>query len=204
MLLGVPSSVAFWSVLSGLCASAFRRIYRWFRDSAIPFMLTTRMAFAGRESEKHAEECLESADLGQEECTVIFPARRFLPKTTITGPFAKVGENTYRLEDGFLCGPVSFGDVIEVDSTDQKNVLLFRRRVKRRGLKRKCYGISHRLVENPRFRQLCAGIEDSGGFAAVDFKGLFLVYLPRTSDIDVAAELERLERWERWTEDPAE
>jgi hypothetical protein len=35
-------------------------------------------------------------------------------------------------------------------------------------------------------------IEDLGGFAAVDFKGLFLVFLPKTCDLDVNLELDRI------------
>lgn len=37
--------------------------------------------------------------------TVIIPRRRFVPETTITAPFECLAENTYRLEEGFLCGP---------------------------------------------------------------------------------------------------
>jgi hypothetical protein len=127
-------------------------------------------------------------------CTVVFPGFRYLPETTITAPFAQLAENTYRLEEGFLCGPISFGDVIETKPTDQEKVLLFRRRVKRGGFKRKCYGIPHRLVDDPRFRALAVEIQKSGGFAAVDFKGLFLIFLPKAFDVDVAAELDRIVR----------
>jgi hypothetical protein len=65
---------------------------------------------------------------------------------------------------------------------DREGVLLFRRRVKRAGLRRNCYIIPHDLVDKPRFADLTKEIANSGGFAGVDFKGLFLVYLPTTSE----------------------
>lgn len=103
-----------------------------------------------------------------------------------------MGSNLYRLEEGFLCGPISFGDVIEAFRTDREGILLFRRRVKRAGLRRNCYIIPHDLVEKPRLADLTKEIADLGGFAAVDFKGLFLVYLPRTCDLNVSQEPYRI------------
>jgi hypothetical protein len=35
-------------------------------------------------------------------------------------------------------------------------------------------------------------IKNLGGFAAVDFKGIFLVFLPKTCDLDVNLELKRI------------
>jgi len=49
----------------------------------------------------------------------------------LASAFAQLAENTYRLEEGFLCGPISFGDVIETEPTDQEKVLLFRRRIRK-------------------------------------------------------------------------
>ncbi len=48
------------------------------------------------------------------------------------------------------------------------------------------------MAEKPGFAQLMKRIEDLGGFAAVDFKGVFLVFLPKTSDLDVSLELKRI------------
>jgi len=124
--------------------------------------------------------------------TVIFPAKRWCPESSITTAFTPMGSNLYRLEEGFLCGPISFGDVIEALPTDREGILLFRRRVKRAGLRRNCYIIPHDLVDKPSFADLTEEIEHLGGFAAVDFKGLFLVYLPRTCDLDVSQELDRI------------
>ena len=64
--------------------------------------------------------------------------------------------------------------------------------MKRAGLRRNCYGIPHDLVDEPSFADLTDEIEHLGGFSAVDFKGLFLVYLPRTCDLDVSQELDRI------------
>ena len=58
-----------------------------------------------------------------------------------------MGGNLYRLNEGFLCGPISFGDVIEALPTDQKDVVLFERRVKRAGLKRACYIMPRDMAE---------------------------------------------------------
>src|ERR1700741_1049252 len=107
--------------------------------------------------------------------SVIFPAQRWLPESRMTTTFIPMGGNFYRLNEGFLCGPIFFGDLIEALPTGQKDVVVYRRRVKRAGLKRACYVIPHDMVERPRFVELMKRIEGLGGFAAVDFKGLFLV-----------------------------
>ncbi len=137
---------------------------------------------------------------------VIFPAQRWLPESRMTTTFIPMGGNLYRLNEGFLCGPISFGDVIEALPTDQKDVVLYQRRVKRAGLKRACYIMPRHMAEKPGFAELMKRIEDLGGFAAVDFKGLFLVFLPKTCDLDVSLELNRIagipkstlqQRWKR-------
>lgn len=126
--------------------------------------------------------------------TVIFPAQRWLPESRMTTTFIPMGGDLYRLDEGFLCGPISFGDVIEALPTDQKDAVLFQRRVKRAGQKRACYIIPHDMAEKPGFAELMKEIEDLGGFAAVDFKGIFLVFLPKTCDLDVSLELKRIAR----------
>lgn len=131
--------------------------------------------------------------------TVIIPPRRSLPETRITAPFARVGDNLYRLDEGFLCGPINFGDVIEALPTDKQDVVLFRRRVVRAGLKRNCFFIRHDIVYKPDFAELMGKIAALGGFSAVDFGGLFLVLLPRTCRLDVIAELSKIgtPKWKR-------
>lgn len=124
--------------------------------------------------------------------TVIFPAQRWLPESRMTTTFMPMGSNFYRLDEGFLRGPISFGDVIEALPTDQKDVVLFQRRVKRAGLKRACYIMPRDMAEKPGFAELVSGIKDLGGFAAVDFKGVFLVFLPKTCGLDVNLELKRI------------
>jgi len=124
--------------------------------------------------------------------TVIFPAQRWLPEFRMTTIFTPMGGNLYRLDDGNLCGRISFGDVFEALPADQKDAVVFQRRVKRAGLKRACYVIPHDMVERTRFVELMKRIEGLGGFAAVDFKGLFLVFLPKTCDLDVNLELHRI------------
>ena len=124
--------------------------------------------------------------------TVIFPAQRWLPESRMTTTFIPMGGNFYRLDEGFLCGPISFGDVIEAVPTDREDVVRFQRRVKRAGLKRSCYIMPHYMAEKPGFAELMSGIKDLGGFAAVDFKGVFLVFLPKTCDLDVNLELKRI------------
>ena len=130
--------------------------------------------------------------------TIIFPAVRWCRESRLTTEFMPMGSNLYRMEEGFLCGPVSFGDVIEAFPTDQSGVLRFSRRVERAGLRRNCYVIPHSLVENVHFAELAKRITDLGGFAAVDFKGLFLVYLPKTCDLDVSQELDRIAEISKW------
>lgn len=49
---------------------------------------------------------------------------------------------------------VSFGDVIEALPTDQKDVVLYQRRVKRAGLKRACYIMPRDMAEKPGFAEL--------------------------------------------------
>lgn len=131
--------------------------------------------------------------------TVIIPPRRSLPETRITAPFARVGDNLYRLDEGFLCGPINFGDVIEALPTDKQDVVLFRRRVVRAGLKRNCFFIRHDIVYKPDFAELMGKIDALGGFSAVDFGALFLVLLPRTCRLDVIAELSKIgtPKWKR-------
>jgi hypothetical protein len=130
--------------------------------------------------------------------TVIFPARRSHPESRITAAFTPMGENLYRMDEGFLCGPVYFGDVIEALPTDEKDTVLFQRRVKKAGLRRDCYVIPSELVEKPRFAELMNEIEDLGGYSAVDFGGLFLVFLPKTSDLDINLELGRVAGISKW------
>jgi hypothetical protein len=131
--------------------------------------------------------------------TVVFPAQRWLPESRMTTTFVPMGSDLYRLDEGFLWGPISFGDVIEALPTDKKGVVIFCRRVKRAGLRRNCYIIPHNLAEKPRFAELMKRIEDLGGFAAVDFKGLFLVFLPKACNLDVAHELDGIgiSTWKR-------
>ena len=123
------------------------------------------------------------------DLTVIFPAKRWCPESRLTTLFTPMGHNLYRMEEGFLCGPISFGDVIEALPTDQKGILVFCRRVKRAGLQRNCYIIPHSLVKKSPFLELIDKIRDLGGFAAVDYKGLFLVCVPRSCPLDVSREL---------------
>lgn len=122
--------------------------------------------------------------------TLIFPGRRGHAESRITASFVPLGGDTYRLDDGFLCGPVGFGDVVEAAPTDQEGVLVFRRRVKKAGMKRDCYLIRHDLVEKPGFRELARKIKELGGFSAMDFGGLFLVFLPKGAQLDVLSELD--------------
>src|SRR5260370_5622637 len=124
--------------------------------------------------------------------SVIFPAQRWLPESRMTITFIPMGGNFYRLNEGFLCGPISFGDVIEALPTDQKDVVLYQRRVKRAGLKRACYIMPRDTAEKPGFAELMIRIECLGGFAAADFKGLLLVFLAKICDLDVNLELNRI------------
>jgi hypothetical protein len=125
--------------------------------------------------------------------TLIFPSRRGHSESRITASFVLLGDNTFRLDEGLLCGPISFGDVVEAASTDQEGVLIFRRRVKKAGMRRDCYVISHDLVGKPGFAELARKIAELGGFSAVDFGGLFLVFLPKGAQLDVLSELDRVE-----------
>src|SRR5437773_8887926 len=86
--------------------------------------------------------------------SVIFPAQRWLHESRMTTTFIPMGGNFYRLNEGFLCGPISFGDVIEALPTGQKDVVLYRRRVKRAGLKRACYIMPRDMAEKPGFAEL--------------------------------------------------
>jgi hypothetical protein len=126
------------------------------------------------------------------EFTVIYPKRRSLPESRITASFTPMGGNLYRQDEGFLCLPVYFGDIFEADPMDEADVLIFRRRVKKAGQKPSCYLIPHNLVEKPGFFELRRKIRDLGGFSAVDFKGLFVVFLPKTCHLDISAELDRV------------
>ena len=94
--------------------------------------------------------------------SVIFPAQRWLPESRMTTTFIPMGGNLYRLNEGFLCGPISFGDVIEALPTDQRDVVLYQRRVKRAGLKRACYIMPRGMAEKPGFAELMKGIKDLG------------------------------------------
>lgn len=132
------------------------------------------------------------------ELTVIYPQRRSLPESRITASFTPLGGNLYRQDEGFLCLPVYFGDIFEADPTDQEDVLIFRRRVKKGGQKPSCYLIPHDLVGKPGFRDLGRRISELGGFSAVDFKGLLLVFLPRTCRLDVGAELDKIAGISKW------
>jgi hypothetical protein len=132
------------------------------------------------------------------DLTVIFPEQRWLPEFRMTTIFTPMAGNLYRLDDGDLCGRISFGDVFEALPADEKDVIVFQRRVKRAGLKRACYVSPHDMVERPRFVELMKSIEDLGGFAAVDFKGLFLVFLRKACDLDVNLELNRIAGIPKW------
>jgi hypothetical protein len=104
----------------------------------------------------------------------------------------------YRQDEGFLCLPVYFGDIFEAGPTDQEGVLIFRRRVKKGGQKLSCRLIPPWIVEKPGFRELARKIEELGGFSAVDFKGLFVVFLPKTCHLDIRAELDRVAGISKW------
>lgn len=130
--------------------------------------------------------------------TVIYPKRRNLPEARIKGPFTYLGGNLYRQDEGFLCLPVYYGDVFEADPTDQEGVIIFRRRVKKGGQRPSCCVIPHNLVEKPGFLDLERKIAELGGFSAVDFKGLFIVFLPKACQLDVAAELDRVVGISKW------
>jgi hypothetical protein len=130
--------------------------------------------------------------------TVIYPQRRSLPESRITASFTPMGGSLYRQDEGFLCLPVYFGDIFEADPTDKEDVLIFRRRVKKGGQKPSCYVISHDLVERNGFLELEEKIRELGGFSAVDFKGLFVVFLPKTCHLDVGAELAKIAGISKW------
>lgn len=130
--------------------------------------------------------------------TVIYPQRRNLPESRITASFTPMGGNLYRQDAGFLCLPVYYGDVFEADPTDKEGVLFFRRCVKKGGQRPSCYVIPHDGVEKPGFLDLERKIAGPGGFSAVDFKGLFIVFLPKTCQLDVAAELDRVAGISKW------
>src|SRR5258708_33755017 len=102
--------------------------------------------------------------------SVILQAQRWLPESRMTTTFIPMGGNLYRLNEGFLCGPISFGDVLEALPTDQKDVVLYRRRVKRAGLKRACYIMPRHMAEKPGFAELMKRIEALAGSASVDLK----------------------------------
>ena len=70
--------------------------------------------------------------------------------------------------------------------------------MKRAGLKRKCYIIPHNLVGKPRFAELAKEIVRLGGFAAVDCKALFLVFLPKACNLDVGHELDEIAGISTW------
>lgn len=125
--------------------------------------------------------------------TVIFPGRRSHPESRITASFTPVGGNSYRLDEGFLCGPIYFGDVIEAKPTEQEDILIFRRRVEKAGMKRHCYVMGLGMADRPAFVGLMRKIKELGGFSAVDFGGLFIVFLPKTSDLDVSSELDAVQ-----------
>jgi len=138
------------------------------------------------------------ADSEYPTLTVIIPPRRSLCETRITAPFTRVGDNLYRLDEGFLCGPINFRDVIEALPTDKQDVVLFQRRVVRAGLKRDCFFIPHYIVHKPDFAELESRIAALGGFSAVDCGGVFLVLLPRTSHLDVSVEISKIIRTPKW------
>jgi len=131
------------------------------------------------------------------DLTIVFPAIRWCPESRLTAAFTQMDNNLYRMEEGFLCGQISFGDVIEALPTDETGILRFSRRVQRARMRRSCYLIPHSLVENLHFIELMKKITDLGGFAAVDFEGLFLIYLPNTCDLDVPRELGKISRTSR-------
>jgi hypothetical protein len=130
--------------------------------------------------------------------TVIYPQRRSLPESHITASFTPMGGNLYRQDEGFLCLPVYFGDIFEADPTDQEGVMIFRRRVKKGGQKLSTYLIPHDLVEKPGFFELGRKIREFGGFSAVDFKGLFVVFLPKSCDFDIGTELDKVAGISKW------
>jgi hypothetical protein len=132
------------------------------------------------------------------EFTVIYPQRRSLPESRITASFTPMGGNLYRQDEGFLCLPVYFGDIFEADPTDQEDVLIFRRRVKKGGQKPSCHLVPPWLVERPGFRELGRKIGELGGFSAVDFKGLFVVFLPKSCHLDIGAELAKVAGISKW------
>ena len=124
--------------------------------------------------------------------TVIYPKFRFLPESRITAMFTPVSANRYRQDEGFLCAPTSYADILEVEQTSRKDEVVFRRRVHRGAQRRSCFVINHDLPRNPGFHDLTRKIEEAGGFSAVDFKGLFVVFLPRNCDLDVGRELDKI------------
>lgn len=124
--------------------------------------------------------------------TVIYPRFRFLTEYRETGMFTPIGGNLYRNDEGFLCGRISFGDIFEAYPTNQENVVTFRRRVHRAGQRRGCFIIPPELVKSPRFQALCERIRNAGGFSAVDARALFLVFLPKTCDLKVDRELDKI------------
>lgn len=124
--------------------------------------------------------------------TVIFPRNRFLPEFRETSTFTIMGDNLYRQDQGFLCGPISFGDIFEARPTGEEGVVVFQRRVYRAGQKRSCFIIPHRLVDDSAFLELGQRIVNAGGFWAVDAGGVFLVFLPKTCKLEVGRELDRI------------
>ncbi len=144
------------------------------------------------------------------DLTIKFPGRRGRHQWLSGGWYTPLGGNLYRLDEGPLCGPVSFHDVIEADKTEEEDVLIFRRRVTKAGLKRGGWLITYAITSKPGFRELVKRIDQLGGCAEVDLfagtrsplkpntAGVLTVFLPKSRALDVPAELDRIERISKW------
>lgn len=109
-----------------------------------------------------------------------------------------VGENLHRLEVTSILGHLRYGDTIEVGAPLADGSVPYRRIVKRSGLKTQCFILSQGALESPGICSLWERIRLLGGHCEGIAGGVFVVHLPRNSQLDVGREIDKAQGISRW------
>ena len=105
---------------------------------------------------------------------------------------SSIGENRYRLEEApLLAESIFYGDIVEAEHQSDGS-LLFTKVLERSGMRHYDYILPRSVFESEGFEKLLERIDEAGGHWTQAFGGVFLVSLPKESELNLPQEIEKL------------
>jgi hypothetical protein len=103
-----------------------------------------------------------------------------------------VNDSHYRMEVTSICGHLRYGDIIELGPPEQDGVRPYRRIVRRSGLRTQCFLLPRDAMGKPEIKVLAQRIVSAAGHCEGIAGGVFIVHLPRSCDLNVRGELQKI------------